>query len=71
MTQWRTQGTSSKAWTYALLACLLLFTCFTGAIWPDGYTSNRKRVFTPGFLVVCTMVAVVELLVLNHFYGVR
>jgi len=32
---------------------------------------GRKRVFSPGFVVLCTIVAVVELIALNHFYGAR
>ncbi len=28
-----------------------------------------KRVFSPGFIAFCALVAVFELIVLNHFYG--
>ncbi|AZF48592.1 hypothetical protein C4J86_3364 [Pseudomonas sp. R2-7-07] len=44
------------------------FTSDTG--WPGGGSSNRKRVFSPGFVVLCVFVAVIELIVPNHFYGV-
>lgn len=57
-------------WTYTLLALMVVFTTEAG-IWPDDSSSNRKRVFSPGFVVLCVFVAVVELIALNHFYGVR
>ena len=37
----------------------------------DGGSSGRKHVFSPAFLVLCAMVALVELILLNHFYGAR
>lgn len=37
--------------------------------WMDGSSSNRKRVFSPGFLVLCVFVAVFELIALNQFYA--
>ena len=55
-------------WTYTLLALMVVFTTEAG-IWPDDSSSNRKRVFSPGFVVLCVFVAVVELIALNHFYG--
>lgn len=48
---------------------MTVFTAYTGAFWLGGGSSNRKRVFSPGFVVLCTIVAVVELIALNHFYG--
>ena len=57
-------------WTYTLLALMVVFTTEAG-IWPDDSSSNRKRVFSPGFVVLCTIVAVVELIALNHFYSGR
>ena len=30
-----------------------------------------RRVFTRGFVTFCVMVAVLELMTLNHFYGAR
>ncbi len=57
-------------WTYTLLALMVVFTTEAG-IWPDDSSSNRKRVFSPGFVALCTIVAVVELIALNYFYGSR
>ena len=67
-TSWREQSFWSKVWTYTLLALMMVFTSYDGT-WPDGSSSNRKRVFSPGFVVLCVFVAVVELIALNHFYG--
>lgn len=68
MTAWREQSFWSKVWLWAWLALMVVFTAEAG-IWPDGSSSNRKRVFSPGFVVLCTIVAVVELIALNNFYG--
>lgn len=68
MTAWREQSFWSKFWVWAWLALMVVFTAEAG-IWPEGSSSNRKRVFSPGFVVLCTIVAVVELIALNHFYG--
>ncbi|KAA8699915.1 hypothetical protein FIV38_21920 [Pseudomonas proteolytica] len=65
MTQWRTQG------FYILLGLLLVFTCYTGAILSGDGPSKRKRVCGPGFVMLCVFVAVLELIVLNHFYNRR
>lgn len=70
MTAWRVQSFWSKMWTYTLLALMMVFTSYAG-IWPDSSSSNRKRVFSPSFVVLCTFVAVIELIALNHFYGGR
>lgn len=70
MTAWREQSFWSKVWTYTLLALMVVFTAEAG-IWPDDSSSNSKRVFSPGFVVLCTIVAVVELIALNHFYSGR
>ena len=65
------QSLWKKASGYALLALLVVFsngadlTCLAEGL------SNRKRVFSPGFIAVCVFVAVVELILLNHFYGTR
>ncbi|WLH92818.1 hypothetical protein PSH87_12970 [Pseudomonas sp. FP453] len=69
-TSWREQSFWSKVWLWAWLALMVVFTAEAG-IWPDGSSSNRKRVFSPGFVVLCAIVAVVELIALNHFYGGR
>lgn len=68
MTAWREQSFWSKVWLWAWLALMVVFTAEAG-IWPEGSSSNRKRVFSPGFVVLCAIVAVVELIALNHFYG--
>ncbi|WP_256349282.1 MULTISPECIES: hypothetical protein [Pseudomonas] len=65
---WREQSFWSKVWTYTLLALMVVFTTEAG-IWPDDSSSNRKRVFSPGFVVLCAFVAVFELIALNHFYS--
>ncbi len=57
-------------WTYALLALMLVFTREAG-IWPDGGSSHRKRVFSPCFLVVCSLVAVFEIMALSYYYGLN
>jgi hypothetical protein len=36
-----------------------------------GGSPGRKRVFSPGFIVLCVLVAVIELVMLNHFYEER
>jgi hypothetical protein len=69
MSQWRTQGFWSRAWTYALLVFLAVLTSYSDATWLDGGSSKPKRVFSPGFIAFCALVAVFELIVLNHFYG--
>ena len=66
-TSCREQSFWNKVWTYALLALMVVFTTEAG-IWPDGSSSHRKRVFSPGFVVVCVFVAVVELIALSHYY---
>jgi hypothetical protein len=71
MTAWREQSFWSKFWVWAWLALMAVFTSYTGAFWRGDGSSNRERVFSPGFVVLCTIVAVVELIALNHFYGVR
>ena len=71
MTAWREQSFWSKYWVWAWLAFMTVFIACTGAFWLGDGSSNRKRVFSPGFVVLCTIVAVVELITLNHFYGVR
>ncbi|PYG79869.1 hypothetical protein N436_01978 [Pseudomonas sp. RV120224-01b] len=69
MTEWRERGFWSKAWIYALLGLLVAasdgadLSCLGGG-------SNRKRVFSPGFILLCVFVVVLELMVLSHWYGV-
>lgn len=70
MAEWRTQGFLTKAWGYTLLAVVVMFSDVVDLSWLDGASSNRKRVFSPGFVVLCVFVAFFELVLLNHFYGV-
>ncbi|MDR6578983.1 hypothetical protein [Pseudomonas extremaustralis] len=70
MTQLRNQSCWSKAWTYVLLALFMMISDGSDLnSLGDGGSSNRKRVFSPGFIVLCVFVAVIELIALNHFYG--
>ncbi|UVL82275.1 hypothetical protein LOY35_18830 [Pseudomonas sp. B21-028] len=71
MTQWRTQGFWSKARIYAVLALIAVFSFYSDATWLGDGSSNRKRVFSPGFLTLCVLVAIFELVVLNGLYGVH
>lgn len=68
MYQRRTQGLWSKAGYYALLTFLAVVDVFTGGGWLGG-SVDRKRVFSPGFIALCVLVAVVELIALNHIYA--
>ncbi|MCS3512136.1 hypothetical protein M2392_002177 [Pseudomonas grimontii] len=70
MTQWRNQSFWGKAWIYALLALFMIISDGSDlSSLGDGGSSNRKRVFSPGFIVLCVFVAVIELIALNHFYA--
>nr|WP_032891772.1 hypothetical protein [Pseudomonas sp. RIT357] len=69
MTSWRDQSFWSKVQTCTLLALIGMFTSYTDAHWIEGASSNRKRVFSRGFVVLCAIVAGIELAVLNHFYA--
>lgn len=71
MTSWRNQSFWSKAWTFVLLAVLLVFSDGADLTGLGDGSSKRKRVFSPGFIVLCVIVAVVELIALNHFLGER
>ncbi len=71
MTAWREQSFWSKAWTYAWLTLLMLISDGSDPSWLGGGSSGRKRVFSPGFVVLCVFVAVIELIALNHFHAVR
>ncbi|RMP22265.1 hypothetical protein [Pseudomonas coronafaciens] len=70
MSAWREQGFRSKAGAVAWLALLMVIGGSDSA-WLSGGSFGRKRVFSPGFVVLCVFVAVVELIALNHFYGMR
>lgn len=70
MAEWRGRGLWSKAWIVALLGILAV--TFDGADLSSlGGGSNRKRVFSPGFIALCVFVVAVELIVLNHWYKVQ
>lgn len=69
MTAWREQGFWSRGGVIAWLTLLMVIPGASDAGWLGGSSSNRKRVFSPGFIVLCAFVAVIELIALNHFYG--
>ena len=71
MTAWREQSFWSKVGVLAALAFLMLIPGASDAAGMSGGSSGRKRVFSPGFVLICVFVAVVELIALNHFYGAR
>lgn len=71
MTTWREQSFWSKVGVIACLAFLMLLPGYPDVAGLGGCSSGRKRVFSPRFVVFCVFVAVVELIALNHFYGVR
>lgn len=69
MTAWRDQSFWSKVGVIACLAFLMMIPGYPDAAGLSWGSSGRKRVFSPGFVVLCVFVAVVELIALNHFYG--
>ena len=69
MTAWREQSFWGKFWVRAWLALLMVLPFTSDAGGPGEGSPNRKRVFSPGFVVLCVFVAVVELIVLNRVYG--
>jgi hypothetical protein len=69
MTAWRNQSFWSKVGVIAWLALLMIIPGYSDAAGLSWGSSGRKRVFSPGFLVLCVFVAVIELIALNHFYG--
>lgn len=71
MTAWRNQSFWSKVGVITWLTFLMVIPGACDAGWTGAGSSNRKRVFSPGFVALCVFVAVVELIALNHFYGVR
>lgn len=71
MTAWREQSFWSKVGVLAWLALLMMVPGYSDAAGLGWGSSGRKRVFSPGFVVLCVFVAVIELVALNHFYGVR
>ncbi|WP_122863856.1 hypothetical protein [Pseudomonas viridiflava] len=71
MNSWREQSFWSKGGVIAWLALLMVIPGASDSAWLGGRSSGRKRVFSSGFVVLCVFVAVVELIALNHFYGMR
>lgn len=71
MTAWREQSYWSKVGVIGCLAFLMMLPGYSDAAGLSWGSSGRKRVFSPGFVVLCVFVAVVELIALNHFYGMR
>ena len=71
MTAWRNQSFWSKVGVIACLAFLMMIPSFSDAAGLSWGSSGRKRVFSPGFIMLCVFVTVFELIALNHFYGVR
>ena len=69
MTAWREQTFWSKVGVIACLAFRMMLPGYSDVAGLGVGSSGRKRVFSPGFVVLCTIVAVVELIALNHFYG--
>lgn len=69
MAQWKRRGLTEKTEGRALLACLLIVSFFIEGSWTGDYSSNRKRVFSAGFVTLCIIVAVFELVILNGIYG--
>jgi len=69
MTAWREQSFWSKVGVWAWLALIMVIPDASDAVGLSWGSSGRKRVFSPGFLVLCVFVAVFELIALNHFYG--
>ncbi|MCX4067277.1 hypothetical protein OR626_23990 [Pseudomonas sp. S1Bt30] len=71
MTAWREQSFWSKVGVIACLAFLIMIPGYSDAADLSWGSSGRKRVFSPGFVVLCVFVAATELIALNHFYGVH
>ena len=69
MTAWREQSFWSKVGVIACVAFLMMIPGYSDAAGLSWSSSGCKRVFSPGFVVLCTIVAVVELIALNHFYS--
>jgi hypothetical protein len=68
MTAWRNQSFWSKVGVIAYLAFLMMIPGYSDAAGLSWGSSGRKRVFSPGFLVLCVFVAVIDLIALNHFF---
>ena len=71
MTAWREQSFWSKVGVIACMAFLMMIPGYSDAAGLSWSSYGRKRVFSPGFVVLCVFVAAIELIALNYFYGVR
>ena len=69
MTAWREQRFWSKFWVWAWLALLMVLPFISDAGPSCWGSSGRKRVFSPGFVVLCVFVAVFEVMLLGYFYS--
>ena len=69
MTAWREQSFWSKVGVIAWLALLMVIPGASDAVGLGGNQYGRKRVFSPGFVMLCVFVGVFELIVLNQLYG--
>lgn len=69
MTAWREQSFWSKVGVIACLTFLMMIPGYSDAAGLSWGSSGRKRVFSPGFVMLCVFVAAIELILLNHFYG--
>ncbi|WP_419795089.1 hypothetical protein MYA83_12545 [Pseudomonas palleroniana] len=71
MTAWRNQSFWGKVGALAYMALLMMIPGYSDAAGLSRRSYGRKRVFSPGFIMLCVFVAVIELLALNQIYGVQ
>lgn len=69
MIERRTDSFWGKAWIYSLLALLVFISDGADLSCLGGGSSNRKRVFSSGFIALCIIVGTIELIVLDQLYG--
>lgn len=69
MAEWERNRWTKRTQNWALLIGLLIIGFFIDGPWPDSDSSNRKRVFSPGFISLCVVVVTLELVILNGMYG--
>lgn len=67
-TSWQEQSFWSKVGVVACIALLMMMPGYSDVAGLGGGSSGRKRVFSPGFVVLCVFVAVIELIALSHYY---
>jgi hypothetical protein len=71
MTAWREQSFWSKVGVWAWVIFVTTLSGYGGSTGLDAAPHGRKRVFSPGFVVLCFFVGVIELIALSYFYGRR